>query len=256
MFLVFLLCLSTFSSASASAERYYYKGAAYATDLTSQVGEEYGSASSVVVLTAATAFDGRGHGKERVRAFSRCEVVKQVTNSPYCTVREMSVRLSASWSTGSDRAIDGFITGMSPRKSQTKYDLTPITYFINNYWAVAGLVGITVLMNSFSASIVHSYKGDNSAGRITFVNPGTSNVDVPSSVAYNKIDHYYSTRNQSKGVGGTFNFSYLIPPTGGILAARADAKYNVTIPSRAPYQPPLVIDVKTDEAVLPHSIGI
>jgi len=254
MFLVLLLCLSSFSPVGLAAEKYYYKGADYATNLTDELNKPYSSSSSVVVVTASTAFDGRSSGKERVRAFARCGVVKQITKANNCYVRNMSVRLSASWSTGGDVNVENFISVMTPRPTATTSLISSTAYYINNYYAIAAGVAIDAIINGMSARVEHSYKSNQSAGRVIFHNPSTSQVDVPSSVAYDKVDYQY--RGTAKGVGGTFSFDYFIPSTGGIITARGDATYNVNIPSTAPYQPPLVIDVKTNEAILTHSIGI
>ncbi|KAA0957599.1 hypothetical protein ACQKDD_17835 [Planococcus kocurii] len=251
---VTMLCIALFfSTASASADNFYHKGSAYSTQVTDELNREFSSASSVVVISSSTYYSGVNIGKEHVRVFSRCQVVKNITGATTCYVRDMSVRLSASYSTGTDRAIPHFIQQMTPAATVGTQYFTSLRFLIRNYAVIAVGTIVEAAVNGSSFNVDHSTTAHLTAGRVIFKNPPTSQVDVPTSVAYNKIDYYYD--GVDKGLDGYFTFSYDVPSGGGIITSRGDATYNLSIPSGNPYQPNLVIDVKTDEAILPHSIG-
>lgn len=251
---VTMMCLAFFfSTGSASADNFYHKGSAYSTQVTDELNREFSSASSVVVISSSTYYSGVNIGKEHVRIFSRCQVVKNITGATGCYVRDMSVRLSASYSTGTDIAIQHFIQKMTPEATVGTQSFSSLSFLIRNYAVVAVGTLVEALVNGSRFSVEHSTNTHWTAGRIIFNNPTTSQVDVPSSVAYNKIDYYYD--GEDKGLDGFFTFSYDVPPGGGIITSRGDATYNLSIPTGNPYQPNLIIDVKTEEAILPHSIG-
>ncbi len=63
----------------------------------------------------------------------------------------------------------------------------------------------------------------------------------------------YKYGKTPKRVGATFSFSY-ITSSKVHLTASADTNYVLSIPG-APFQPPLVIGVKTAEAEVTHTIG-
>ena len=236
-----------------AAEKYYYKGANYSTKITAELGKSYDSSSSVVIVSASAVFDGVSTGKERVRAFSRCEVVKRITNANTCYVESMSVRLAKSNSSGTDdRSAYNFITLATPSPTASTTYFSGISYLINNYYINATLTTIEAILNGMSYKVSHSLADYNRAARVRFDNLTTSNVDVPTTIKYNEVDSAY--RKQAKGVGATFSFHDL-SKSKFYVTASADANYVVDIPTGVPYQPPLVIGVKTAEAKVTHTIG-
>lgn len=253
--LIVIVCgFSIFTLNVAQAtEKYYYKGANYSTKVTDELGNQYDSSSSVVIVSASAVFDGVSTGKERVRAFSRCEVVKKITNANNCYVESMSVRLAKSNSSGTDDlSAHNFITLATPRPTASTTFFSGISYLIGNYYINASLTTIEALLNGMSYKVSHSFADYNRAARVRFDNLTTSNVDVPTTIKYNLVDAAYEKK--AKGVGATFSF-HDISKSKFHVTARADANYLLYIPTGVPYQPPLVIGAKTAEAKITHTIG-
>lgn len=203
-----LTCIFTLltSQIVQAAEIYSYKGANYSTKITDELGKPYDSSSSVVVVSASAVFDGHSSGKERVRAFSRCEVVKRLTKANNCYVESMSVRLGKSNSSGADElGADNFITLVTPRPTGSTTFYSGISYLIKSYYINAALTTIDAILNGMSYKVSHSLANNHRAARVKFDNLTTSQVDVPTTVKYNEVDYEYT--GKARGVGATFSLT-------------------------------------------------
>lgn len=254
--LIFVMLITFFFTTNASAERYYYKGAAYTGGYYDALNGNQGTRSSVVVLTASTVFTNPS-GKERVRAFTRCEVINGLYNSYDCGPDQVSVRLAASTQGGSELNVAALFPGkIYPEATVYSQNILGWTWFIGRVPVGAILQTVEAIANAGSMDIDHSRTGNDSASRVIFNGPSRALTDVPTSVAYDDIDSTYG--GQNKGVMAYFPFQY--DTNGGVryLTAKADATYTVridTYPNDPAPTPPLVLQVKTGEASLTHSIG-
>lgn len=250
MLLIASVLTSVIANPVSAVERYYYKGAGYTGYHKDALNGTKNSQSSVVVVSTATVYD-YPTGKEKVRAFTRCDVVNGIYGSSYCSPTEVSIRFAASYANGVDNHTGHFITQTSPKPSET-IDLTQYSWILNSY-VVDGIARVvSAVANNSTASVTHSQTSNDSAKRVIFRNYSKSLLDVPNTVAYNRIDLAYDS--DRKGAAATFSFDYF--SRGGYVTAKANAKYDLRIYSGAPYQPPLVLSVQTGEARVTHTVGI
>lgn len=222
------ILISVNPSSALAQEKYYYKGANYSTKITNDLGKSYDSSSSVVIVSASAVFDGHSVGKERIRAYGRCDIVKKLTNASSCYVQSMSVRLSPSNSTGADNTnVGNFISQITPKETSSTTYFASAGYFIDNFYVNGVAQLIDTLIYGSSYRVTHSLSSNEHAGRVIYNNVDTSVVDVLSTVAYNQIEYRYG--KTPKGVGATFTYTY-VTSSRVYLTARADANYVLSIP--------------------------
>lgn len=251
LFILLIISLIVTPDTAKANERYYHKGTSYTGKYKDYLNGSGATASSVVVVSASTVYTNPS-GKERVRAFSRCEVITNIYKNDVCYIDEISVRLSASDSAGNDKNVTSLIQMTIPEENK-KIDLSAFFWPISNVYVLGTLYSVQAIANESGLSIKHTSKSSATATRVTFKYPKTSTVDVPTSVAYNQVDKHYS--NKQKGVAAEFTFQYDTTDSYKYLTAKAHVVYDIIIKNDAPYVPPLSLLVTTEDASLTHTIG-
>lgn len=250
-FIVMIIAFSTVTfgfAQSTSAEKYSYKGAAYASKLTTNNGQTYNTNSSMVIV-AASANYANPSGKANVHVYSRCEVVKNYTGARSCFVDELTARFGTSTSTGADYRVDNFIQKVVPAPTPTKSRLSPLTYYIPSTPINGTLYTIDVLINTAYAKVAHSWAQNDYGVRVSFKNPDLSQVDVPTTTKYSEV----LAKHPNKGMYANYAFQYTNAKYTPVTA-KASAVYSITINTGA--ISPLVLRATTPDAVLPFTIGI
>lgn len=249
-----VLALFISASPASAYETYYHKGTTYTSTYKDWTGTKYGS-SSVLVMSVSTNF-AVPSGKERVRAYTRCDVINGIYNSYYCGIDEVSLRMSASTSSGAEISVPALVREYEVLpKPSTPINLADYVWPISNVYTEGAVRLVNAMANSNLIEVTHSSTSSNSAFRVTFNAPEKSLVDVPNTVAYQNIEGYYS--GYRKGVSALFPFQYNTNG-GGVeyLTVTGTAVYDLRVSSGDPYQPPLILEVSTGTARITHSIGI
>lgn len=234
-----------------AAEYYYFKGTTYNTQHGHTASGSLSSQASSTVVVSASTLNLNGSQKENVNVYARCDVLNGIYGSELCTINEASVRLAASYANGVDLGSKNFIIKMSPAVQGSTVYVPPFSAFIRNYW-VGGVLSIieSVYNGDTLNSIEHSETAYATAGRIIFKYPPKSLLDVPTTVAYNQIEGYYSKLGINKGLNGNFAFSY---GGSGYLTAKANLEYTLGV-EVYPFEYQR-FSIRTGDATLTHTIG-
>lgn len=250
-FIVMIIAFSTVTfgfAQSTSAEKYSYKGAAYASKLTTNTGQTYNTNSSMVIV-AASANYANPSGKANVHVYSRCEVVKNYTGARSCVVDELTARFGTSTSTGADVVVVNFIQKVLPLPSTEKSKLSSLSYYIPSTVINGVLRTIDIFINAAYAKVAHSWANNHHGVRVSFKNPNLSQVDIPTTTKYGDV----LAKHPNKGMYANYTFHYTNAKYTPVTA-KASATYSITINTGA--ISPLVLRATTPDAVLPFTIGI
>ncbi|MEF3356230.1 hypothetical protein PV403_24405 [Paenibacillus sp. GYB006] len=252
-------------SSTQAAEKYYYKGAAYSPVMEIQgSGKPIDTGKSSIVLSVATTYDQRSTGKERIRVWTREEVVRNYYDANATTLNYVRVRF------GSPDNITLLVdeTQILPKESVGWRDIPALDWlFSTNVWLNAAYQTSKALSGSMKAQITHKITDNNKEASITFSNGLLSGPksELPGSISYKDGDKYYNgilntqtgvtTKNATaSGLGTYFGYKYILGSgQTGKLTAAADALYDMKDADE--YGHGLVYSVKTGKASLTHTIG-
>lgn len=231
-----------FSQSTHAQDTYYQKGITYAG--TSQ------TSSSTIVMSVA-AMNSGGTKKDNVVVYSRCSIVENVYNADYCVIKSLKTTLYASNSSGTLVTNNSNMIGqVAPEQRYFESVLPDLSIFIPSYrwnlvyYAVQGIFNT----GANATSIIHSNNSTYTSRSVTYNYPSANMLEVPSTIAYDRIPVYYS--GKAKGVATNF----LLHTGGSHFTAKAQLSYEMG--RITGYYDVYRFNITSNEAKLIHSVGL